>query len=58
MDCVEAFHWSLGLISKMLVRTTQEGSTIVIKAIDSSSAKALQKALSSPRTASAPIGSC
>ena len=37
MDCVEAFHWALGLISKMLVRTTQEGSTIVIKAINFSS---------------------
>ena len=46
MDCVEAFHWSLGLISKMLVRTTQEGSTIVMKAINSNSAKALWKAIS------------
>ena len=35
MDCVESFRWSLGLISKMLVRTIQEGSTIVMKAINS-----------------------
>ena len=29
-DCIEAFRWSLGLVSKMLVRTITEGSTIVI----------------------------
>jgi len=46
MDCIEAFRWSLGLISKMLVRTIQEGSTIVMKAINSNSAKALRKAIS------------
>ena len=29
---VESFRWSLGLVAKMLVRTIQEGSTIVMKA--------------------------
>ena len=29
-----AFGWSLGLISRMLVRTILEGSTIVMKAIN------------------------
>merc|ERR1719487_1877354 len=45
MDCVEAFRWSLGLIAKMLVRTIQEGSTIVMKAINTNSAKQLRKAI-------------
>merc|ERR1740117_306723 len=43
---VEAFRWSLGLISKMLVRTITEGSTIVMKAINSNSQKLLKKAIS------------
>merc|ERR1719456_1151199 len=46
MTCVEAFRWSLGLIAKTLVRTIQEGSTIVMKAINSNSAKLLRKAIS------------
>merc|ERR1719171_956657 len=46
MDAVEAFRWSLGLISKMLVRTITEGSTIVMKAINTNSIKALKKAIS------------
>jgi len=45
-DCIEGFRWSLGLISKMLVRTITEGSTIVMKAINSNSAKSLKKAIS------------
>merc|ERR1719359_1221619 len=45
MTCVEAFRWSLGLIAKMLVRTIQEGSTIVMKAINSNNAKQLKKAI-------------
>jgi len=45
VDCVESFRWSLGLIAKMLVRTIQEGSTIVMKAINSNNAKALRKAI-------------
>merc|ERR1719506_390743 len=46
LDCVESFRWSLGLISKMLVRTIQEGSTIVMKAINTNNAKSLRKAIS------------
>lgn len=47
-DCkaVEAFRWSLALISKLLVRTINEGSTIVMKAITTNSRKQLQKAIS------------
>jgi hypothetical protein len=43
---IEAFRWSFGLISKMLVRTITEGSTIVMKAINSNSPKGLRKAIS------------
>merc|ERR1719502_1708124 len=43
---VESFRWSLGLISKMLVRTITEGSTIVMKAINANSQKLLKKAIS------------
>jgi len=43
---VESFRWSLGLISKMLVRTITEGSTIVMKAINQNSQKMLRKAVS------------
>jgi len=46
MEAVEAFRWSLGLISKMLVRTITEGSTIVMKAINSNNIKQLKKAVS------------
>merc|ERR1712054_503267 len=42
---IEAFRWSLGLISKMLVRTITEGSTIVMKAINTNSQKAMRKAI-------------
>lgn len=42
---IEAFRWSFGLISKMLVRTIAEGSTIVMKAINNNSAKMLRKAI-------------
>merc|ERR1719407_319721 len=42
---IESFRWSLGLIAKMLVRTIQEGSTIVMKAINSNSTKMLKKAI-------------
>jgi len=40
-----AFGWSLGLISRMLVRTILEGSTIVMKAINGNSGKQLRKAV-------------
>jgi len=46
----EAFRWSLTLVSKILVRTILEGSTIVMKAINTNDAKQLKKAISvSPR---------
>jgi len=43
---IEAIRWSLGLISKMLVRTITEGSTIVMKAINANSQKLMKKAIS------------
>eukprot|EP00445_Apocalathium_hangoei_P024352 CAMPEP_0203930556 /NCGR_PEP_ID=MMETSP0359-20131031/69271_1 /ASSEMBLY_ACC=CAM_ASM_000338 /TAXON_ID=268821 /ORGANISM="Scrippsiella Hangoei, Strain SHTV-5" /LENGTH=1214 /DNA_ID=CAMNT_0050859743 /DNA_START=103 /DNA_END=3744 /DNA_ORIENTATION=+ len=43
---IEAFRWSLGLISNMLVGTINEGSTIVMKAINVNSVKMLKKAVS------------
>jgi hypothetical protein len=42
---IESFRWSLGLVSKMLVRTITEGSTIVMKAINANSRKQLNKAI-------------
>jgi len=42
---IESFRWSLGLVAKMLVRTITEGSTIVMKAINSNSVKNLKKAI-------------
>ncbi|CAK8999619.1 Pentatricopeptide repeat-containing protein [Durusdinium trenchii] len=42
----EAFRWSLTLVSKILVRTILEGSTIVMKAINTNDAKQLRKAIS------------
>jgi len=46
-----AFRWSLTLISKILVRTILEGSTIVMKAINTNQAKALKKAVAiAPRS--------
>jgi len=43
---VEAYRWSLGLVAKILVRMIQEGSTVVMKAINANSQKQLKKALS------------
>mmetsp|Transcript_41104 Transcript_41104/g.76493 ORF Transcript_41104/g.76493 Transcript_41104/m.76493 type:complete len:1133 (-) Transcript_41104:34-3432(-) len=42
---VESFRWSLGLISKMLVRTITEGCTIVMKAINNNSQKAMRRSI-------------
>mmetsp|Transcript_98483 Transcript_98483/g.153896 ORF Transcript_98483/g.153896 Transcript_98483/m.153896 type:complete len:1144 (-) Transcript_98483:100-3531(-) len=44
-DTIESFRWSLALIGKMLVRTITEGSTIVMKAINSNSSKQIRKAI-------------
>jgi hypothetical protein len=41
----DAFSWSLGLISRMLVRTILEGSTIVMKAINVNSGRQLRQAI-------------
>lgn len=43
---VEGFKWSLGIVSKQLVRTVAEGSTIVMKAVNANSRKMLQRAIS------------
>merc|ERR1719401_3311662 len=42
----EAFRWSLSLISRILTRVINEGSTIVMKAINANSSKQLKKAVS------------
>merc|ERR1719401_1074165 len=41
----EAFRWSLSLISRILTRVINEGSTIVMKAINANSGKMLKKAV-------------
>lgn len=40
------FRWALTLVAKILVRTILEGSTIVMKAVNTNSEKALKKAIS------------
>merc|ERR1719343_131599 len=42
----EAFRWSLSLISRILTRVINEGSTIVMKAINLNSGRMLKKAVS------------
>eukprot|EP00933_Yihiella_yeosuensis_P022233 TRINITY_DN1749_c0_g1_i1.p1 TRINITY_DN1749_c0_g1~~TRINITY_DN1749_c0_g1_i1.p1 ORF type:complete len:1119 (-),score=302.68 TRINITY_DN1749_c0_g1_i1:295-3651(-) len=42
----EAFRWSLSLVGRILMRAINEGSTIVMKAINTNSAKQLRKAVS------------
>merc|ERR1712226_624649 len=41
----EAFRWSLSLISRILTRVINEGSTIVMKAINQNSGKQIKKAI-------------
>merc|ERR1719436_19097 len=41
----EAFRWSLSLISRILTRVINEGSTIVMKAINTNSGKQLKRAV-------------
>ena len=41
-----AFRWSLTLISKILVRSINEGSTVVMKAVNTNQEKALRRAVS------------
>ncbi|CAE8629502.1 unnamed protein product, partial [Polarella glacialis] len=45
-DAEDGFRWSLSLVSRILVRTINEGSTIVMKAINTNNSKQLQKAVS------------
>lgn len=53
-EATEAFRWGLALVSKILVRVINEGSTIVIKAINANSVKMLNKAIScAPRVSRA-----
>lgn len=42
---VEAFRWSLALIAKILVRSITEGSTLVMKAINTNNKLTLMKAM-------------
>ncbi|CAK9016556.1 unnamed protein product [Durusdinium trenchii] len=42
----DAFAWSLGLVSQILMRTIDEGSTLVMKAINMNSARHIIRALS------------
>eukprot|EP00931_Biecheleriopsis_adriatica_P078657 TRINITY_DN5208_c0_g1_i1.p1 TRINITY_DN5208_c0_g1~~TRINITY_DN5208_c0_g1_i1.p1 ORF type:complete len:1104 (+),score=248.48 TRINITY_DN5208_c0_g1_i1:34-3345(+) len=42
----DGFRWSLSLIARILVRTINEGSTIVMKAVNANAGKALRKAVS------------
>lgn len=44
--CIDGFQWSIGLISKRLVRTIRDGSTLVMKAINVNTQAALRTALS------------
>eukprot|EP00927_Polykrikos_kofoidii_P016734 TRINITY_DN1757_c0_g4_i1.p1 TRINITY_DN1757_c0_g4~~TRINITY_DN1757_c0_g4_i1.p1 ORF type:complete len:696 (-),score=108.52 TRINITY_DN1757_c0_g4_i1:88-2052(-) len=44
--CIDGFAWSLGLMSKSIMRTITEGSTIVMKAINTNCQKAMARALS------------
>ena len=44
-EAVDAFRWSLGLVSRMLTRVINEGSTIVMKAINMNSGKQLRRAV-------------
>ena len=42
---IESFRWSLGLVAKMMQRTITEGSTIVMKAINTNSVEQLREAI-------------
>lgn len=42
---LEGFEWSIKLVAKILIRVIQEGSTIVMKAINANSALQLRKAI-------------
>eukprot|EP00933_Yihiella_yeosuensis_P069725 TRINITY_DN7662_c0_g1_i1.p1 TRINITY_DN7662_c0_g1~~TRINITY_DN7662_c0_g1_i1.p1 ORF type:complete len:1229 (-),score=294.03 TRINITY_DN7662_c0_g1_i1:161-3820(-) len=44
-ELATAFGWSLDLVSRILIRTINEGSTIVMKAINANNIKQVKKAL-------------
>eukprot|EP00927_Polykrikos_kofoidii_P038259 TRINITY_DN32586_c0_g1_i1.p1 TRINITY_DN32586_c0_g1~~TRINITY_DN32586_c0_g1_i1.p1 ORF type:complete len:1061 (-),score=177.72 TRINITY_DN32586_c0_g1_i1:218-3400(-) len=43
--CIDGFQWSINLVAKSMVRTIQEGSTIVMKSINQNNRKGTQRAL-------------
>jgi hypothetical protein len=43
--CIAGFKWSLGLIARTMVRTIEEGSTLVMKAINTNTRKSMKHAL-------------
>lgn len=43
-EAADAFEWSLSLISRILARVINEGSTMVMRAINANSARQLSKA--------------
>lgn len=43
---VEAFRWSIALIAKTLMRTINEGSTLVMKSVNANSGRMLRRAIS------------
>eukprot|EP00435_Cladocopium_sp_Y103_P009437 s3628_g2.t1 len=45
-DLVDAFHWSFRLCAQLLVRTIQQGATLVMRAISTNSGPQVRKALS------------
>lgn len=44
-SAIEGFEWSISLVAKILIRVIQEGSTIVMKAINANSALQLRRAV-------------
>ncbi|CAE7525772.1 unnamed protein product [Symbiodinium natans] len=45
-DVADAFRWSFSLVAKLLVRTIEQGATLVMKAINTNNAKQVRRALS------------
>mmetsp|Transcript_38322 Transcript_38322/g.88621 ORF Transcript_38322/g.88621 Transcript_38322/m.88621 type:complete len:1254 (+) Transcript_38322:36-3797(+) len=45
-DLTDAFRWSFSLVAKLLVRTIEQGATLVMKAINTNNAKQVRRALS------------
>ncbi|CAJ1337787.1 unnamed protein product [Effrenium voratum] len=44
-ELTDAFNWSFSLVSKLLVRTIEQGATVVMKAINTNCAKQVRRAL-------------